>query len=332
MEDDAKKSDVGGSLANMGISDFVGNVAIGIAQGQFALDQACMEMASFMGEAEISFGKMADSDEPDKMSLLELGFSPNFYQFTETSIELRVAISSQLQKNSEMVTKDQKEKGYDISGSDQSSTNYNNSQYAFNNSRKSSTTFKDMSVTSVDAKYASTYNYKAEASSVIKTKITAVPPPAVLEEILQGKLQERRQNQERLRWKMQVKNILATVLERSNTLLTNNAALAYSGASPTQAKKETLSETISSGMQKLQTDYTTLSLDHWAVINNLLEREKADNSLESSFNTLQLLIDEMVLDNPPKIFTERLSEIKTSVEEFKTIIEVIYTRLYSADA
>ena len=329
MEDDINKNEVGGSLANMGISDFIGNVAVGIARGQFALDQACMELASFMGDAEIAFGKKPGSNEPDKMSLLELGFSPNFYQFTETAIELRVAISTQLQKNSEVGVKEHSEKGYDVSSSGEGSSSYNANQYTSAGSYKSGSTYKDMSVASVDAKYASKYNYSAEASSVIKTKITPVPPPAVFDDILQGKLQEKRQNQERMRWKMQVKNILTLLIERSNVMLTNSASLAYSGASPTKAKKEAVSSEISNGMKKLQADYSAITLDHWAVINSIIDREKADDTLENAFNTLQLLLDEMILEVPPVTFSERVVELKSIITDFKAVMEAIYTRLFS---
>ena len=99
---------IGGALTNMGISDLVSNLAVGIARGQFSLDQACMELASFMGEAEIAFGKRPDSDEPDKLSLLELGFTPNFYQFNDTTIEVKVAISSQVQRDTQIGVKNQR--------------------------------------------------------------------------------------------------------------------------------------------------------------------------------------------------------------------------------
>jgi len=335
MADDIKKEDVGGSLANMGISDFIGNVAVGIARGQFALDQACMELASFMGESEMAFGKRADSEEPDKMSLLELGFSPNFYQFTETSIELRVAISSQLEKNSEKAIQEKTEKGYDVESSGEGNWDYKSDQYNSAGNYKYASKYKDMSVASVDAKYASKYNYKAEASSVIKTKITPVPPPAVFEDILQGKLQERRQGQERLRWKMQAKNILKVLLDRLNTMLSNSASFAYvgpaSGNEPTSAKRESVSSSISSALQKLHTDYNSLTLDHWAVINSLADREKADDQLKNAINVLQLLLDEMALSEPDTTFVQRVAEIKILITDLKAVFEAIYTRLYSTD-
>lgn len=340
MEDDVKKNDLGGSLANMGISELISGLAVGIAKGQLELDKACMEIASFMGRSQMAFGKRADSDEPDLLSMMELGFTPNFYQFTETSIEVRVAVSSQVKTQSE--TSEQKQDQSSAEGTinqNEYGVNYNVNygagqygvDYGMTNTQSTMAT-RDISVTSVDAKYASSYNYSAESSSVVKTKISPVPPPAAFEEILQEKLKERRQNRERLRWKMQVKNILTALIERSNAMLTSSTALAYSGTSPTKAKKESLSGAISSGMQKLQSDYTSLTLDHWAVISSLVDRENADNALEGSFNALQLLIDDMILENPPKTFTERVVEAKTLVADFKAGIEAIYTRLFSTAA
>lgn len=95
---------------------------------------------------------------PVRISMLELGFTPTFYQFVDTVIELKMSISM----NSSVETS-------------QSSTRI---------SAKASLGFfsAKANVSCVSASFASKYQYSAEGSSIMRTKLVPIPPPAILEE------------------------------------------------------------------------------------------------------------------------------------------------------
>ena len=94
---------VAGAIASMGIDELIFNMAKGIADGQARLDQTCMDLAVQMGDAQIEFGKIQGTDEPDLISLVELGFTPNFYQFVDTILEINVSVTSQYEEEREVV-------------------------------------------------------------------------------------------------------------------------------------------------------------------------------------------------------------------------------------
>lgn len=79
---------------------------------------------------------------PLKRSMIELGFSPNFYHFVDTVIEMKLALRV----------------------------------------NRGETGRYQISVSTVDANYASSYNYALEMATVVRTKIVPIPPPVVLEE------------------------------------------------------------------------------------------------------------------------------------------------------
>jgi len=92
--------------------------------------------------------------------MMELGFTPTFYQFIDTLIEVKIAI-----KMTEETSTSSTRKGYERS-----------SRFSVSGSG----VFYSTSVTPVDATYASKYNYSAEGSSVLRTKLAPVPPPSIL--------------------------------------------------------------------------------------------------------------------------------------------------------
>jgi hypothetical protein len=95
-------------------------------------------------------------------SLLELGFTPTFYQFVDTMIELKMSISMSRE------------------------TNVSRSSTTVNASVKGSVGFfsatAKMRVSTVSASYSAKYQYSAEGSSLMRTKLVPVPAPAILEE------------------------------------------------------------------------------------------------------------------------------------------------------
>lgn len=300
---------VAGAITSMGIDELISNLAVGIAKGQMQLDQVCMDIARFMGDAQVAFGKRPGSEEPDLISLIELGFTPNFYQFVDTILEVRVAVSSKFEETRQFDTSQtqlqQQEYAAQSQYEAQSSNAYSGGGYSagFNwgwggysygaNSygyagsssasagSSSSIKSKNLALTTVDAKYASTYNYAVEASSLIKTKIVPVPPPEVFEETVRAKIQERRDWENQQRLIEQVKAILPGLSGAADTILTNADFLP---ADVTSYKWED-AVGLQNALKKLNEDYGALTTAHWAIIQSVEDRSVADTALGDSIKT-----------------------------------------------
>lgn len=146
-------------IATVPVDQLIESVATGIANAQYQLDLTSLKIAQRMSgldkESRVSLGSKT-------YSLLELGFTPTFYQFIETVIEVKVSISTSTTDTSstkDTTTSSSKDKTWGIT---------------------SSTVTANAS--SVTASYASKYQYSGEASSLIRTKIVPVPAPALLSE------------------------------------------------------------------------------------------------------------------------------------------------------
>jgi len=107
---------------------------------------------------------------PSRVSMLEIGFTPNFYQFVDTIIEVRIAISV-TEENSSV----EKVKSNSRSVDRSFGVTWGKGQIGINKNRTVTTT-------NVNATYSSKYNYSAEGSSLLRTKLTPIPPPPILEE------------------------------------------------------------------------------------------------------------------------------------------------------
>jgi hypothetical protein len=108
-------------------------------------------------DSRVQFGYTFSEDgnrQPQLLSWLELGFIPNFYQFVDTVIEMKLAIR---------VNKSTRQGGGII-----------------------------VTSTPVDASYSSSYSYNADLAAVFKTKLVPIPPPAALEERLRDLLEQER--------------------------------------------------------------------------------------------------------------------------------------------
>lgn len=120
---------------------------------------------------------------PTRLSMMELGFTPTFYQFVDTIIEVKIAI------------KMTRTREYSVT----SSRGSRSSDFSRNRSRRgglrslfsgrsgdSYSRSSDVQTTQVDATYASKYSYSAEGASLLRTKLVPVPPPSILEERIRG--------------------------------------------------------------------------------------------------------------------------------------------------
>ena len=167
---------IGQQLLDVPFPAMIRSMGLAIAEAQFELDRVGLRMAQMMaGKYQI---EVVDPDDPEKtvveereayvsfdgksMSMLELGFTPTFYQFVDTIIEVKISIS--------MAYSNEYKKA-----SSRSSTNASVA-FGFFSAGVSARS------SSVSASFASKYQYSAEGSSLLRTKLVPVPPPAVLEE------------------------------------------------------------------------------------------------------------------------------------------------------
>jgi len=168
-------SQVGQDLLSVPFAEMVSNLAIAIADSQVKLDRASIDIAKLMGDKEKApvylpnitvdkTGQLMDEETPDIVtSMIGAGFQPTFYQFTDTIIEVKMAITMHREQNYERTRKG------------------NERRYSW--SRGS---FRAYS-TPVDAKYSSKYSYHVEGSSLLRTKITPTPPNPFMQRILDMK-------------------------------------------------------------------------------------------------------------------------------------------------
>ena len=183
---------IGRELLNVPMGEMIRDMALAIAEAQVALDAASMRVAEMMSgkvwqlnpdgspmpastgvnpkDTTISFPTFEGGRRvAAKMSMLELGFSPTFYQFVDTLIEVKIAIK---------ITQDSEFK-----------TNWSSRQETRKQIGCSENTVQ---TTQVDASYTAKYGYSAEGSSLLRTKLVPVPPPAILEERIRGLLEAER--------------------------------------------------------------------------------------------------------------------------------------------
>ncbi len=150
-------SNVGQDLLNVPFADMVLKLALAIAEGQYKMDQVSCKIAKLMGDENLAPVYLPDLTKPDedstiKTSLIGAGFQPTFYQFTDTIIEVRMAISmNQTTDKSGSVTA---EGGWGVFSA------------------------------SVNASYSSKYSYSVEGSSLLRTKITPLQPNGFMQQIL----------------------------------------------------------------------------------------------------------------------------------------------------
>ena len=120
---------------------------------------------------------------PTRLSMMELGFTPTFYQFVDTIIEVKIAIKMTRTREYSRTTSN--------ATADRSSSNSRSrrrgvwSLFSGRNGASYSNSNR-VQTTQVDATYAAKYSYTAEGASLLRTKLVPVPPPAILEERIRG--------------------------------------------------------------------------------------------------------------------------------------------------
>ena len=171
------------------MGEMIESMGLAIAEAQYSLDEVGMRLAQMMsGEYEIESVDPVTGDvtretktsyvtfDGEQLSLLELGFTPTFYQFVDTIIEVKVSISMSLEVNKSKTVK-------------RKSASLAAGGFLFYGKAK-------MRSSSVSASYYSKYQYSAEGSSLLRTKINPVPAPAILEERIRNVIERKREEAE----------------------------------------------------------------------------------------------------------------------------------------
>jgi hypothetical protein len=154
---------VGQELLNVPFPEMVLKLASAIAEGQYKLDMVSCKIAKFMGDkkaAPVYLPDLSSDDEGAEIvtSLIGAGFQPTFYQFTDTIIEVKMAIS--MNQTTEASVSVSASGGWGPFSA------------------------------SVNASYSSKYSYSVEGSSLLRTKITPLPPNTFMQRILDMKAQK----------------------------------------------------------------------------------------------------------------------------------------------
>ncbi len=171
---------IGQDLLDVPFADLVHNLALAIAEGQTELDRSAIQTLQFLidptnavdlvtditdvisikpGSATLADGStvaytgaqvVSTPAAPVKMSLYQAGLTPTFYQFTETTIEVKIAITIK-------------------EGSQAASSGQNRQRFPLR-----------IHASAVDFRTANTYSYQAQGSSLLRTVLKPVPPPSRL--------------------------------------------------------------------------------------------------------------------------------------------------------
>ncbi|KHL26581.1 ribosomal protein S12 methylthiotransferase rimO [Croceibacterium mercuriale] len=116
---------------------------------------------------------------PTRVSMLELGFTPTFYQFVDTIIEVKIAIK--ITRSSEY-TRARRDTRTAENKANSNSIRLGRPTGSLFGVTRGNTQATQVSTSQVDASYSSKYSYTAEGSSLLRTKLSPVPPPPILEE------------------------------------------------------------------------------------------------------------------------------------------------------
>lgn len=156
------------AMGEVPLDRMIANMATAVPRAQLELDLVSLETALLMGGGyEDASGATIDSRVDfggEQVSLLELGFSPTFYQFTETVLEVRVSMTMTHERASSRASSRTRARAG--GGSLLSSLISGPSLSA--------------SVSTVSASYSSKYGFTGEASSMWRTRLVPLPAPTVL--------------------------------------------------------------------------------------------------------------------------------------------------------
>lgn len=168
-------------LGEIPFGDLLAAMGRGLAEAQLALDRLSSLVAlTLTGHYQLAHtpegawtvvpqdSRIAVGGE--SLSLLELGFSPTFYQFVDTLLEIKVSISMTLEQSSreEVTSTARTERSWTEGGF-----------LGIGGTRRT-----QMNTTTVSSQLAARFQYSAEGASLVRTKLAPLPPPPGLARLL----------------------------------------------------------------------------------------------------------------------------------------------------
>lgn len=156
---------IGAELSNVHLEEMIGSFGRGVAKAQYDLDLTSIRIATAMSGVHdgdrVALGSKT-------YSLLELGLTPTFYQFVDSVIEAKVSITM---RSTETTRRSETKLSAGL--------DWDSAMGA------------RATATAVNASYARKYDFSAEGSSVVRTKLVPVPPPTVFTQRIRALIDEK---------------------------------------------------------------------------------------------------------------------------------------------
>ncbi|MDO9517868.1 MAG: hypothetical protein Q7J10_07465 [Methanosarcinaceae archaeon] len=186
---------VGQELLNVPFGEMIKEMALAIAEGQMALDMNSVQVAQTLAQTELDVGSVVmyieetvneagdvtatsvvTNDSP--MSLLTYGLEPRFYEFTESIIEVKMAITMMRESSSEVKYGSK----FNLTNTSKLSGSYSSGGLASLLFGKGKAKYENTTTvaysSTFDAKYNSKYSFKEEGTSLLRTTLKPVPAPS----------------------------------------------------------------------------------------------------------------------------------------------------------
>ncbi|MEO3470757.1 hypothetical protein AAFN86_02740 [Roseomonas sp. CAU 1739] len=185
---------VGQELLNVPFPEMVEKLASAIAQAQMALDLNSIRTAQALATTNIPEGTVAiaiketvNADgqvtntevlfNDKEMPLLVFGINPTFYAFSETIIEVKMAITMAVERTTKF--------SFGTTTSFTNTTKFNASfatgglvSFLAGSAKAGVENTSTVALSStMNASYSSKFNFKEEGSSLLRTTLRPVPPP-----------------------------------------------------------------------------------------------------------------------------------------------------------
>lgn len=145
--------DLGQMMREASLGELIESVGVSISRAQFAMDTVSIELLERLTKTSL---KVPDKNGTmTSKTLLELGFLPSFYHINEVLLDAKISLSTT--QSGELTA----------------------------SSKMSLGTPLTLVAASVDAAYSNKFSFSGEASSSIKAKFVALPPPSQLRDALE---------------------------------------------------------------------------------------------------------------------------------------------------
>ena len=174
----AQTLSVGNALTSVKLDEMIVKLALGIAKGQYLLDSEGVEITKLMGlPGTVSIGN-------EKLSMLEAGFLPSFYQFVDTILEMKIEVNIRSETSSTKKVTEKNSGSVSVSGK---------AGWGWGSVEASATAAYSKTI---DSTHTQKYSQEMSAQSLMRTKLVAVPAPEVLVERIRMLLDNVRQQSE----------------------------------------------------------------------------------------------------------------------------------------